>query len=57
MENPKEINEVLQNVMNGNVISEEEMAALEEWLLSNISDPEAISKILEVLNKEQRTVL
>lgn len=52
MENPKEINEVLQNVMNGNVISEEEMAALEEWLLSNISDPEAISKILEVLNKE-----
>lgn len=52
LENPIEINEALQNVMNGNIISEEDMAALEEWLLSTISDAEVVEKILEVLNKE-----
>lgn len=52
LENPKEINEALQNVMNGNIISEEDKLALEEWLVSTITDAESLEKILEVLNRE-----
>lgn len=52
LENPKEINEIMQNIMNGNVISEEDKIALEEWLSKNLGEGQIIQDILDALNKE-----
>lgn len=52
LENPKEINEIMQNIMNGNVINEEDKKALEEWLSKNLGEGQIIQDILDALNKE-----
>ncbi|MBQ9986995.1 MAG: CvpA family protein [Erysipelotrichales bacterium] len=51
LEDPKEINEILQNIINGNIISEEEKAELLEWLGSLVSEEE-LMEIFKSLSLE-----
>ncbi|MBE6114481.1 MAG: CvpA family protein [Erysipelotrichaceae bacterium] len=51
LEDPKEINEILQNIINGNIISEEEKAELLEWLTSLVSEEE-LMEIFKSLSLE-----
>lgn len=52
VQNPKEINEIMQDIMNGNIISEEDKAAFEEWLIKNLSNQEELKGILDKLTTE-----
>lgn len=51
LEDPKMINEILQDIMNGNMITEEDRAELLEWLGSLVSEEE-LKEIFKSLSLE-----
>lgn len=51
LEDPKMINEILQDIMNGNMITEEDKAELLEWLGSLVSEEE-LKEIFKSLSLE-----
>lgn len=51
LEDPKMINEILQDIMNGNMITEEDKAELLEWLGSLVSEEE-LNEIFKSLSLE-----
>lgn len=47
LDNPEEISTILQDIINGNGVSEEVMDSFNEWLENNIDDEEIVNSIIK----------